>query len=473
MARVIPNFINEREITLPSWLDPYAIVEAAKGKESGQVSEDRLQKTASVQTTDTKVISYSCATCRKIYPLEAAALKSQANLAKRSNIEVNYTCPKCSSVLVPYKSIRMIGQVDNRHSDNVAVEKDLQKEASTNSYVDKLVILKSLSALSKFASKMGMHGATAHYKRADHITLAGQEYPIANNIECDLQWSYGQRQTGRATATISVDVAGNFVFPTVFKIGNKEIPFTKEAVKDAEKTVDFRHPLQSRRQTDQPHYRPSDPSRANVVTASQRVYAELDDSSNYEANGYMPTEQYAKTYNGPVATDEDDEKWGDIEEGRLSGLEMSQRMEDAWLSYTDEISDNLAWRSSQRRLKAEGKSYSKTVDAPLGKALSDKEFVEKYADEYDDYDDDEMIVSSLVQKSSAAYNSFPAGRLLKKSDIPAPLNPNQQVKNPVDGKTYTVKTVTPGQGITVTDPTTNQDTVVTEENAKNLVAPTA
>jgi hypothetical protein len=45
---------------------------------------------------------------------------------------------------------------------------------------------------------------------------------------------------------------------------------------------------------------------------------------------------------------------------------------------------------------------------------------------------------------------------------------NQAVVNPADGKQYNVVQQTPGKGVTLTDPQTSQQLMVSEEDSQNL-----
>lgn len=54
------------------------------------------------------------------------------------------------------------------------------------------------------------------------------------------------------------------------------------------------------------------------------------------------------------------------------------------------------------------------------------------------------------------------------STTPEVYQPNENVVNPLDGKSYQVRQQTPGKGITVVDPTTSQEMIVPENQVGNL-----
>lgn len=327
MNRIIPQE-NQVKKELPSWMNANELVESSQ-RELGDRKREFVQKASN----DIITYSFVCGNCKKTFFTNSRDLQAQKNLQKRAGaLEIQYTCPDCSSPLTPYNSTLKLSAVSNVYANQTEVRKDLAKEASTyNTYIDRHLVFRSLNALQNFASKQGMWGARARYLNGERVKEAGQEFPILNNFNCELEWQYGLQQVARVTASIGIDQAGKFKMPRVFKTADgKEWPFEKESVLRVEKEISLYQPELPQKKTDLPTYK-------------------RPDISNFRAT------------------------------------------------------------------------------------------------------------SSLKKKSDGAMN--PGG-------VGMSYQPGQQVYNL--GKPYTIKTVTPGQGVTVTDPTTGQDMVISEQNSNGL-----
>lgn len=270
MSRVIPQF---KDIVSrpPEWLDTQKLVQASV--EEVQQRKQALEKLSSHQAP-TAVAFYACTTCKTRISADASALKSQANLAARANKEPEYICPDCSTPLIPYDTIK-VSEIkrDSRFADQAIVRKDvIRKEGGTyNTFIDRHLVFRAVNELERFASKNGMTLARARFLRAERSKLAGQEYPILNDIVCELAWKFGRQYELKATASIAIDVAGKFVFPKVFTTSDgKQHPFEKVAVRNLEKEFEFEHfPKTVERKSDQPTYRKPDITRFHAV-ASQK-----------------------------------------------------------------------------------------------------------------------------------------------------------------------------------------------------------
>jgi hypothetical protein len=228
---------------VPNWLDTTAVI--AVSKSSLDLQNDMMQKIAS-QDHPMTIVSYLCGTCKKTYYVNHPKLVVQANLATRAGNQVQYVCPECSFELTPYSStIKMAEAPTHKYEGLIEKRSNLQAESSgtIDTYVDRHIVFKALEAMKSYASKLGMSMANPRYINAVHKTEAGQQYPILNDINCEIDWVYGRKQTGRAFATISIDQAGTFKFPKVFKVADgREYPFEKEYVEALEKEGGFSHP---------------------------------------------------------------------------------------------------------------------------------------------------------------------------------------------------------------------------------------
>jgi len=289
MNRIIPQ-VNQSKKVLPPWMDPKELVSVSKKELDDRGKGMAIKKIAS---NDIITYSFACGNCKKTFYKDSNELQSQENLQKRAGVkEIKYNCPICSSDLTPYNSTLKLSAVSNAYANQTEVRKDLVKEASTyNTYVDRHLVFKSLNALQDFASKQGMWGARARYLTGDHIKEAGQEFPLLNNFNCELEWKYGRQQTARVTASIGIDQAGRFKMPRVFKtIDGKEWPFEKESVLKVEKEIPLYQPELPRKKTDLPTYKKPDISNFNV-TSGLKTHADGAMNPGGAGMSYQPGQQ--------------------------------------------------------------------------------------------------------------------------------------------------------------------------------------
>ncbi len=275
MTRIVPPANYNLKPDYPKWLNPNTVAEAG---EKDREEVNKLTKKASAP--DKVVVSYMCNNCSKIIQAGNSDLLKQATLASKANKEFIPTCPDCGNEVKPYQVIEKGTVISNIHSMNEAkrvdLQEGLQKEASSrgtyNTFIDQRIVYRAIEELNKYASKNGMTGCRARYLRSEHKKEAGSNTSTLNNIECNLEWLYGRNQKGNATATIGVDVAGNFIFPKVFKVASgMEYPFKEEYIRQLEKEPSLFQSFPSPRKSDVPTIRKSDPSRFRAYAGKEKV----------------------------------------------------------------------------------------------------------------------------------------------------------------------------------------------------------
>lgn len=272
MSRIVPQYAKSSVNDKPEWLDMSEISKAAGlDKEKNEAS---LKKTASFNSQATKITitTYACQVCGVTYPREHKALKTQATIAQRSSAEVDYKCPKCGDGLVPYAQVeRAAGEITTRSGDLVEKRVDLSKEGTGtyNTFTDRMLVGRGQDALRTFAQKMGMYPSEVHYKKAEHSKQAGQEYPMLNKMTYVIDWHVLPKYRISVEAELSVDQAGKFVMPRVFKTADqKEYPFDKQLFKDMAKQAQSRHMSERKpKKTDMLNYRKADPSNFRPVAS--------------------------------------------------------------------------------------------------------------------------------------------------------------------------------------------------------------
>jgi len=373
MSRVVPEFLNRKTNVGPEWLDTKSLERASR--EERQEDKEMLSKVSS--QTETVILKYACPVCSEIYGAGDPLVTKQISLQKREGKiadQLVVICPSCASLqktsqLVPSETaVKSADESDPRSGDLHMSEKKLGT-GTYNTYVDRFMVGKAVNELAKFAKKNGMTLAQAHYLKSHHASQTGQEFPTLNDIECVLEWSYGRMQKARVAAMISIDTAGNYKFPKIFKDAQgKEYPFEKEVVKAFEHTLDAVPSERKMKKSDQLNFRKPDPSRFNVVSS---------------------------------------------------------------LSDEEVIAQKLTEES--------GESKKKVVEAD--------------------------IESKAYQQQSAP--TLPQMPQMQPAQ-PSGMTPGQSVVNPADNKTYTLKMQNPDGGVTITDPATNQDMIVQQDQVTGL-----
>ena len=265
MAQVIPQYEVKTRKTTPSWIDTKSIIEAGKGGK-----RDLIVKQASKK--ELIVVSYFCTPCNKVFQSSHQDFIKQATLASKAGKEFSPVCPKCGSEVLPYRETSRITQVSNLQSISQEKRVDLlDKTAGAkgtyNTFVDRRLVYGAIEKLSRYASKLGMTGCTVRYLKSEHVKEAGNDLSTLNNLECSLEWMYGRRQKGRATAVVRVDTAGNFEFPKVFKVSSgMEYPFEEKFVRQLEREPSLFQSLPQRKKSDIPTFRKPDPTRFRVAS---------------------------------------------------------------------------------------------------------------------------------------------------------------------------------------------------------------
>ncbi len=285
MTRIIPPANYNLKPDYPKWFNPNTVVSAGK-RDREEIN--KLTKKASA--TQKIIVSYMCNNCNKIIQSSNSELLKQATLASKAGRDFVPFCPDCGNEVKPYRGISKGTVVSNIHSMNEEkrvdlqkeswkdieedeekgededLQEDIQKEASSkgtyNTFIDQRVVYRAIEELNKYASKAGMTGCRARYLRSEHKKEAGSNTSTLNNIECNLEWMYGRNQKGNATAKIAVDIAGNFIFPKVFKVASgMEYPFKEEYIRQLEREPSLFQSFPSPRKSDAPTIRRPDPSR--------------------------------------------------------------------------------------------------------------------------------------------------------------------------------------------------------------------
>jgi hypothetical protein len=288
MTRIIPQK-NVSKVVVPSWLNAQELINASQD----QVERNQaFQKNASSQTTTMVVAQYACPSCRKVIGSDAPELKVQEDLAKRASKTFAPQCSTCQTPLAPYKSVPTSSvQGTQRQGD---MTQDLTHKSGTyNTYVDRHMVYRAVNALQNYASQNGMQLAHVRYLKAEHTKQAGQEYPMLNNIECEIQWKTTPKVSHTVTATISIDQAGMAKMPLMMTLSDKQtvVPFTKESVQAIGEKYEFDHmPEMKRKRTDQATYKHPDISRFHALasqepTDTSSIVDELVESSKKKVEG--------------------------------------------------------------------------------------------------------------------------------------------------------------------------------------------
>jgi hypothetical protein len=295
MTLIMPPRQNQSKGEMPGWLD-VSQISAASVKEV-QERKNNMQKTAS--KVNTVVTHYGCS-CGKRFSKDNPAFTQQITLAKNAGASsVDLTCPGCGSLVFPLDTLQQTStNKDSRFSAEYADgNTDLTKKATYNTFVDRHVMFRAVEELQTYAMRNGMPMARARYIKSEHVKEAGFQYPILNNIEAEIEMRYGKNQKGYVTAVVSIDAAGTFKMPKVFKTADqKEHPFEKEYIVALMKDVSPKLMPPQRRKTDVPIFRQPDPSRFRTV-ASKNVEStpmtigEFEDMKKQAASEDMQKEE--------------------------------------------------------------------------------------------------------------------------------------------------------------------------------------
>jgi RNase P subunit RPR2 len=266
MTRITPPNDNKVNTHKPKWLDIKAVTEASK-KASDKVKG--MAKEASKK--DIKVSSYVCDNCNKTFMAGNKDFIRQETLAKNAGKTCELKCPDCGASLKINTSIEFMKHHSNKQSEYTSVPVNLHKEAAShgtyNTFIDRTIAYQAIQKLAEYAQDKGMTMATAGYLSGFHKKEAGSDTSMINDIECKLEWQYGRRQRGFATAKMNIDVAGKFEMPKVFKVASgMEYPFEDKYIKNLEREPALFSQMPVRKKTDTPTFRPKDPARFRVAS---------------------------------------------------------------------------------------------------------------------------------------------------------------------------------------------------------------
>lgn len=268
MTRIVPETSQRSSERLPKWLNPAAIIDAAKN------TLQKITKTANV-AGNTVVTEYANARTGKRYFASHPDIKKQASETKVDPVSGEELSVYRTQQVGTNQASPRFAALEVRSAD--IQRGDVNKETGSgtyNTFVDRHVVYKVTSALQRFAVQNGMTAPTVTYIRSEHSKMAGQEYPSLNNALCKIEWMYAPRQKVRAFASIGLDEAGNYVFPRVFTtVNGTDIPFEKRSVREFESNfaVHTRNPIQRQKKSDVPTYRRPDITRFRAVSASSQA----------------------------------------------------------------------------------------------------------------------------------------------------------------------------------------------------------
>jgi hypothetical protein len=228
--------------------------------------------------------------------VEDKSIIQQKTLAKKSNKEFKPYCPNCGNELKVYKETGLKQNVSNLQSINESKVVDvLRKEGTYNTFVDRRIVYETIEKLARYASKLGMTGCVARYIKSEHAKGSSNKLSTFDEIECSLEWMYGRKQKGRATASVKIDPAGKFEFPRVFKVASgMEYPFEEKYIRMLEKDAHMFQSLPKRKKSDIPIYRKADPSRFRV-TGSMKI-GDFKDREKSRALDEFADEQASKLH---------------------------------------------------------------------------------------------------------------------------------------------------------------------------------
>ncbi len=360
MSLIIPQNNRNVKVNIPSWVKPIELTAASKEElERNQ----GFQKTASQQNLPTVIAQYVCPNCQRVVHASSPELKTQEDLAKRASKEFKPTCDICKTELVPYRKVGASVVPTQRQGNMTQKEVDISVKSGTyNTFVDRHIVFKAIDALRNYASQQGMQLAEVRYLKSEHSKQAGQEYPMVNNIECEVRWKTSPKVAHTVTATIVIDQAGMAKMPAMMTLADRQtvVPFTKESVKEIEEKFAFDHEVERKqKRTDMATYKRPDISRFRAIASQEQ-------------------------------TD------------------------------TSSLIDELVESSKKK-------------------------------------------VESLVKEA----DNIPGTLAPTMPSAPVQYSPNQQIVNPLDGKTYNVKQHT-STGITVTDPQTQQESIIPADQIANV-----
>jgi hypothetical protein len=250
---------------IPKWLDVKKVVAAAVEMRAKIANAIPLKSTAS--TSEKRiVISYRDSKGHVISAEDPFVVAQVAKGAK--------PCDAHGNELLPYKMVNAHAAMADANIQSVSTEKriatnerQIHPSYMVDSTINRHLQYKALQSLSDFANECGLYGARAKYVMGKNASVAGKQFQGYTEITADISWLVGPRFRKTVTATVGIDAGNKLVMPKVFKSADgTEHPFTKEAVGEMLKGIEFSKPSREiRRRSDVPVFKKPDPTRYKAI----------------------------------------------------------------------------------------------------------------------------------------------------------------------------------------------------------------
>jgi len=302
MSRIVPPVKAIPKSEIPKWMD------VNKVNKIGKTFQNKVRGLVKQATKEELIISsYLCSQCHKVYQAGSKLLEKQILASKKANVECKLTCSDCGSDLIVHSTVPNISHSSNLQTLNTEVRVDLKKEAAShgtyNTFIDRTIHYKVIQKLADYARDKGMTAAVVGYLRGEHVKESSSDTSMLNNIECKIEWMYGRKQKGFATAMVKIDEAGKIEFPRVFKVqSGMEYPFEEKYIRRLEREPVMFQQSPNRKKTDIPTYRPHDPTQFRVASkkgmrvkdfkkiSSNILDSEKEKIMNFIQNNYLFTD---------------------------------------------------------------------------------------------------------------------------------------------------------------------------------------
>jgi hypothetical protein len=260
-----PTLQNNNGRGIPKWLNMKNVVAAAQATRTKIVNAVSLKATASTSEKHI-VVSYRDS---KGHVISAEDPIITAQIAKNVIPLDLY-----GKELQPYKMINAHAAMADANVQSVLTEKrvttnerQIHPSYMVDSTINRHLQYKALQALSNFANECGLYGARAKYVLGKNASVAGKQFQGYTEITADISWLVGPRFRKTVTATVGIDAGNKLVMPKVFKAADgTEYPFTKEAVGEFLKGIEFSKPSREiHRRSDVPVFKKPDPTRFKAI----------------------------------------------------------------------------------------------------------------------------------------------------------------------------------------------------------------
>ena len=246
----------------PTWLNFGKVVDAAKNTIS-KITSSGLNKTAA---SNLVTISYRDSKGHVVQATDPAIV---SQLAKGGALVDTW-----GGKLVPHKQIKVYVKSENMHVQSEAKEtlldtreRQIHPTYMVDSTINRHMQYKALQALADFAGECGMWGARAKYLIGKNAAMEGKHFQGYREVTAELSWLIGPRLRKNVVATVGIDLGGKFVLPKIFKTADGvEHPFTKEAVAELLKGMEFEKPSREvRKRSDTPVFKKPDCTRFQAI----------------------------------------------------------------------------------------------------------------------------------------------------------------------------------------------------------------